>query len=174
MVKNNPKAFFAYTKSLQKSNCLPLVMKYKNRITDNMRETTELFAEYFSNVYNTTSTLFSMRCNNNCKNYFTIDEDEIRSTILSLDRNKVHSPDGIPTIFYKNTIQQITKPLLIIFKLALDQMKYPDKWKISHLTPIHKSGDTSNVENYHPISVLSAIAKIFDKILHNHIRTKMM
>lgn len=51
-------------------------------------------------------------------------------------------------------------------------MKYPDIWKISHLTPIFKSGDSTNVENYRPISVISALAKIFDKIIYKHISQK--
>lgn len=108
----------------------------------------------------------------NCTNDIEITEDEIRKTILSLDHNKVHSPDELPTIFYKNTLNNITKPLAILFGQSLTQMTYPNLWKISHLTPIYKSGDTSNIENYRPISVLSAISKNFDKILHNHIRSK--
>lgn len=51
-------------------------------------------------------------------------------------------------------------------------MQYPNKWKISHITPIYKADDTTTVENYRPISILSAIAKIFDKLLYLHILSK--
>lgn len=51
-------------------------------------------------------------------------------------------------------------------------MKYPDAFKTSFITPIHKSGDTDNIENYRPISLLSTIAKILDKLVYNHIRRK--
>lgn len=50
-MKTNPKCFFAYTKSLQKTNCLPLIMKYKNQTSENMKDTANLFANYFSSVY---------------------------------------------------------------------------------------------------------------------------
>lgn len=55
-IKSNPKAFFSYTKSLQKSNCLPLVMRYKDKISDNMKETADLFANCFANVYTKSNT----------------------------------------------------------------------------------------------------------------------
>lgn len=121
-VKNNPKAFFAYTKSLQKSNSLPVIMKYGDLITDNMKNTANSFASYFSTTYTDSSHYISIQCNNNCHTYFPLSEEDISTTILSLDQNKVHSPDEIPTIFYRNTINNITKPLLILFKSALSQM----------------------------------------------------
>lgn len=147
-------------------------MRYKDKISDNAKGTANLFAECFANVYTTSTNSSNIQCNQNCQNYFPITENDIRTAILSLDQNKIHSPDNIPTIFYKNTVDSITKPLLLIFKQVLTQMQYPKIWKTSHLTPIHKSGEISNIENYRPISVLPAIAKIFDKILHNHIRSK--
>lgn len=47
LIKSNPKSFFAYTKSLRKSNSLPAVMRYKNILSENMKETANLFANYF-------------------------------------------------------------------------------------------------------------------------------
>lgn len=54
-VKSNPKAFFAYTKALHKSNNLPLVMTYKNHISDTLKDTANSFADYFSTVYTSSS-----------------------------------------------------------------------------------------------------------------------
>lgn len=145
-LKVNPKCFFAYTKPLKKSNNLPPVMKYKNNMSENLKDTTNLFAQYFSSVYsNSNNTNTDFQCHNNCSTYFPISIADIESIINSLDQNKVSSPEGIPTIFYKNTLNNITKPLLFLFKLSLSAMQYPTKWKISHIKPIHKNGDTTNV-----------------------------
>lgn len=124
-IGSNPKAFFSYTKSLQKSNCLPTVMKYKDKTSDNMKETADLFATCFKNVYNASNSSYQPQCDNNCSNYFTPSEEDIQLIITSLDQNKVHSPDEIPVMFYRNTLPSITKPLMIIFNLALRQMEYP-------------------------------------------------
>ena len=40
---------------------------------------------------------------------------------------------------------------------------FPDIWKIARVTPIFKSGRKSDFNNYRPISVLSAVSRIFEK-----------
>ena len=41
----------------------------------------------------------------------------------------------------------------------------PEQWKIAKVIPIHKKGSTKNITNYRPISNLSVISKIFEKLL---------
>lgn len=171
-IKYNSKCFFAYTKSMQKSNFLPSIMKYKDQISENLQDTTNLFAQYFSSVYTNSGNSAVLQCQNNCENYFPLSIMDIETVIKSLDRNKINSPDGIPIIFYKNTMESIMTPIFLLFKISLKSMQYPSVWKISNITPIHKSGDHTNVENYRPISILSAIAKIFDKLIYKHIHLK--
>jgi len=38
---------------------------------------------------------------------------------------------------------------------------------IHQITPIHKSGDGSLVNNYRPISLLCTVSKVLDKIFYN-------
>ena len=38
-----------------------------------------------------------------------------------------------------------------------------------HITPILKTADACLVQNYHPISVLPAFSKIFDRIVYNRL-----
>lgn len=48
-------------------------------------------------------------------------------------------------------------------------MKYPDAFKISFFCPIHRTGDIDNLENHRLNSIISAIAEIYDKLLHENI-----
>ena len=42
----------------------------------------------------------------------------------------------------------------------------PDILKLSRVTPVHKSGDSSVPENYRPISTLSSFTQIFEKLVY--------
>ena len=41
----------------------------------------------------------------------------------------------------------------------------PQAWKQSHITPVHKGGSLDEPSNFRPISVVSVVAKILEKIV---------
>ena len=46
---------------------------------------------------------------------------------------------------------------------------FPDSLKFGDITPVHKKDETTNKENYRPISVLALISKIFERIIHDQL-----
>ena len=46
---------------------------------------------------------------------------------------------------------------------------FPDCLKVARVTPIFKSGDENSCDNYRPISIISPIAKIFEKVLQKRV-----
>jgi len=48
---------------------------------------------------------------------------------------------------------------------AVNQGIYPQNFKCAQVTPIHRSGSEKVCTNYRPISVLSTLSKIFEKLL---------
>ena len=46
---------------------------------------------------------------------------------------------------------------------------FPDSLKFDDITPVHKKDETTNKENYRPISVLPLISKIFERIIHDQL-----
>ena len=45
---------------------------------------------------------------------------------------------------------------------------FPDCWKVSSVIPVFKNvGKSSNTKNYHPVSLLSVVSKIFEKLVNN-------
>lgn len=174
LIKSNSKSFFAYTKAQKQSNNFPASVHYKSKIAENMKETACLFADYFSSVYVHHNSTLQLNNTNNAYDYFNLNMIDIETAILSLNENKSNSPDGIPSVVFKRTIHSIKYPLYLLFQLSLNTMIYPTEWKISFITPILKSGDISNVVNYRPISILSTISKVFDKIIFKYIQTKTL
>ena len=60
----------------------------------------------------------------------------------------------------------ISIPLSEIFNLSMRTGTYPDCLKLAIVIPIHKKGSKLKVGSYRPISLLSNINKLLEKILH--------
>ena len=51
----------------------------------------------------------------------------------------------------------------------MDEGIFPDTWKLAMITPIYKSGQKLDLCNYRPISLLSVLSKLFEKIVHDQV-----
>jgi len=60
---------------------------------------------------------------------------------------------------------EISTPLAHIFNLSLTSGIFPNKLKQARVVPIFKSGDHLDCDNYRPISLLSSISKVLEKIV---------
>jgi hypothetical protein len=60
---------------------------------------------------------------------------------------------------------EIAVPLAHIFNLSLGSGTFPEQLKQSRVIPIFKSGNHLECDNYRPISLLSSISKILEKIV---------
>ena len=63
----------------------------------------------------------------------------------------------------------MSKPLLHIFRLSLEEGIFPDDLKTTKVPAIFKAGDENDFSNYRPISVLSCFFKIVEKRLFNNL-----
>ncbi|GFX77465.1 probable RNA-directed DNA polymerase from transposon X-element [Trichonephila clavipes] len=92
--------------------------------------------------------------------------EEVMDIILNLNNKKAPGKDGIKNIALKslplNAITYITK----IFNRSLQFNYFPKEWKHAQITVLPKpKKDTKFAENYRPISLLSCLGKIYEKII---------
>jgi len=68
---------------------------------------------------------------------------------------------NVLTLFRHNIISQLF--------CCLTTGTFPNDWKSAKVTPIFKQGGRSDMNQYRPISVISAIAKVFERIVYNQL-----
>ena len=65
----------------------------------------------------------------------------------------------------RHTAPSITSYITEMFNKSLSLRSIPSEWKMSHITPIYKDGDPAQACNYRPISLLSLLSKILERIV---------
>ena len=94
---------------------------------------------------------------------------EIYKLINKLKNKKSSGFDDFSPKFLKLCAPYISTPLANIFNASISKGIYPDLLKTARVTPIYKKGAKSDPGNYRPISVLSQVNKVFEKILHKRL-----
>ena len=150
------------------------------KITTDPSEITEHFNDYFSTVasnilnkrkYNGNKHFNQYLKNANASSFFIspTNETEIKSIINSFDTKKSNGPNSIPNCIIKGIKEIIAAPLCNIFNKSFTSGVYPDNFKISKTIPIFKKGSRLETSNYRPISLLSNINKILEKLMHSRL-----
>jgi len=57
--------------------------------------------------------------------------------------------------------------------MSLKYAYIPSSWKIHKIVPIFKAGNKTSVKNYRPISPLSSISKVLERLVFNKIVTHL-
>ena len=97
--------------------------------------------------------------------FYDCDEIEIQSIIKTFDVKKATGPNSIDNAILSMLREDISFPLSKIFNLSLSTGVHPDMFKISKTIPIFKKGSRLQVCNYRPISLLSNLNKILEKLV---------
>lgn len=97
------------------------------------------------------------------------DPHEIISIINNLKTGSAPGLDGITPLLLKTIKNAIAEPLAHIFNLSIGNGVFPTAWKISAITPIFKDGTRNAPENYRPISLLSVISKLLEKVVNKRL-----
>jgi hypothetical protein len=177
--KRNPKRTWELLKeatNLVKSNSKIEKIKVNNTVTDDPNEMADAFNEFFSNIGTDISNSIP-HSNVDPLCYITTDDNidlldlgttgpiHVCDVIRAMLPKNSMDLDGISTNLIKNVATEISVPLAHIFNLSLTTGVFPSKLKTSRIVPIYKAGDPELCDNYRPISLLSSLSKILEKMV---------
>ena len=94
----------------------------------------------------------------------------VKKAITNLHSSKAFGPDCIPVVVLKNCEPELSYIPAKLFNKCLKDSCCPDCWKVSSVVPLFKNvGERSTTKNYHPVSLLSVVSKVFEKLVNNRI-----
>ena len=94
----------------------------------------------------------------------------VTKVVMNLDLSKASGPDCIPVVVLKNCEPELSYILAELFNKCLKECCFPDCWKVSSVVPVFKNvGERSTAKNYRPVSLLSVVSKVFEKLVNNRI-----
>ena len=150
------------------SNNQEKVRKYKvynnklNKIKELAKKTyLRTHFDLHKNNLKTTWKLIGMLINN------SICTQEVYDAITNINLQK--STIGSPQQCIKLARNYISEVLTIIFNESLLQGIVPDVLKVSKVTPVDKGGEVTDPSNFRPISTLSALTQIFEKLVYKQL-----
>ena len=134
----------------------------------------KLFAENFSlnsnlDDWGVSLPVFPSRTNLKLHN-LSITPKMVRKVVMNPDLSKASGPDCIPVVVLKNCEPGLCNILAELFNKCLKESCFPDCWKVSSVVPVFKNvGERSTAKNYRPVSLLSVVSKVFEKLVNNRI-----
>ena len=181
-IKNTWKGIKAIININNSTKNQPNSLLIKDKLVSEPKAVAETFNNYFSSIaselqnkihyYGKDFSTFLE--NSNPHNLFIKPTNivEVINNINDLSSNKALGPNSLPTDIFHLIKLSVAQPLVNIINLSFQKGIYIDLLKISKVIPIFKDkGSDLDFINYRPISLLSNINKIIEKLMHERLFT---
>ena len=183
--KNDPKRFWRILNStLLKGENTPSDITFNtgNDIYTEISDSCNYINKYFADIGKNLHAQFSGGLLNDYINMYNIRncEDEIvfrvDDVVMLVKNINVHKGSGIeymPSFILKDVFEVIPLQLTYLFNQSISLGVFPKSWAIATVTPIPKSGNKHQANNWRPISIIPLIGKLMEKlcntIYQNHL-----
>ena len=98
-----------------------------------------------------------------------ISSNELKKEILNLNNKKATREGDIPVNLLNGSIGTYLLVLTEIINSSFEQNEFPNELKLADIIPIFKKKDPLNKENYRPVSILSHMSKVFERLIYKEI-----
>ena len=117
------------------------------------------------------------RIRSNCQNEQAItveptNRTQVLCALESLKTSKATGNDAIPAKVLKLGARELATPLTKLYNSCISSGKWPSEWKRGEWIPVFKKDDHLDKENYRPVTVLSAVDKVFEQLISKQITSQ--
>ena len=172
--------FSEITTGNPKSKCKPQVKELIDKENNSVIKDSKDIANRLNTFFNTVGTNMASKIPNTQKNPLRFMRNipvnsiflnpttaqEICEIIASLRNGKAAGADSISVYLIKQFKEVISPVLSDLFNKCLLEGLYPDIFKIAKIIPLHKGGDPRDETNYRPISLISILGKVLEKVIY--------
>ena len=99
----------------------------------------------------------------------TMSTVQVGNEIKNLNTHKATNPNDIPAKIIIESNDIVAPYLSHIYTSSIQSRVFPNALKEADVTPIHKKGDSTEMANYRPISILPTDSKIFERNMYDQI-----
>lgn len=176
--KNNPKATWKVIKSITNTHIQTRSPRELLRDSVDVKTSANKVNEFFVNIGSNLASKFGTSTktaavttppsqSSNSLVILPVDEEQVGRIIHDLRSDCATGWDNISARVIKSSRLTLIPVVTHICNLSIDSGIFPEHFKRAVVHPIYKSGDRGMVTNYRPISVLSTLSKILERILNN-------
>ena len=156
-----------------------IILSENNKLITDQKVVCEIFNDFFINVADSIGqgTSFDSETHPSiCKikenkkeeksfNFSYIDENKVSKLIDKLQIKKATGVDKLSSKIIKLGKPALHSPLADLINLSIRTSNLPENLKRAQLAPLHKKNDPMEKSNFQPVSVLTTISKLYEKVL---------
>ena len=98
-----------------------------------------------------------------------VSHNDIENLVWKMRSKRSCGIDPLSNKVLKLTIPFFSKPFCRVINSSMKLGYFPSCWKVSKVAALHKSGDKCDVGNYRPISMLSVLSKVVERVTYNQV-----
>ena len=102
-------------------------------------------------------------------NFEPVSSSYLKEILDNLNPRKAVGADGISPRLLRLSAPVMAEEITRLINILITSCSWPDEWKCGNLTPVFKKDEDTRKENYRPVSVLTALSKVYEKVMYDQL-----
>ena len=175
-MKKNPKAFFSFARSRQKTRTK--IGPFLDPTTGSPNPDPDFAAGVLADQYKSVFVQprpewivkdipeFFNSCDKGPRlSDIDFSETDIEIACSELTSSSAAGADGFPASFLKTCRKELSKPLFLLWRASLNHGLIPPDLLLVLVSPVHKGGSRASPRNYRPVALTSHLTEVFERVV---------